>query len=298
MNVEEVIQYMLIGNLHSKKIIYEMTNTNDGKIIYDINQIFLLYSKKWHIKPGNSKVDSYYVFISVERVIMISKSKESFSADQTFELYNKIINDIPELSKMSRWNYVHEKENLKTKITKVIHEFFSNMNTSHRILNTVSFRQGKEIPHKNNTNTNYYDEQAYLKQIRNSLISNNLDFDKFSFNQLMQDDNTSNGNANETLKVSQQKRKKKIIKIIDEHEHEQDKSNLSKSLVRASLLANVNNNTNYPPNPKLAASLLKELDSMIRNISYCKKIIIAFLIIIIIIELIAIPLIINFSYSY
>ena len=293
MNEEEIIQYLLIGNLHSKKIIYEMSNTKDGKIIYDINQIFLLYSKKWHIKPGNSKVDSYCVFISVERIIMISKTKESFSVNQIFELFNKI-NGIPELSKTSKWNYIHEKESLKTKITNAIHEFFNNMNSSHRILNTVSFKS-KEITHKKNRK--YYDEQPYLKQIRNSLISNNLDLDKFSFNQLIQDDNSSNGNANETLKVNQQKRRKRIVKIIDENE--QDKSNLSKSLVRASLIVNnMNSNTNNEPNSKLAISLLKELDSMIKNISYCKKIIIVILILIIIIEIIVIPLIIKVSYSY
>ena len=295
MNVEQIIQYLLIGNLYSKKIIYEMSNTKDGKIIYDINQIFLLYSKKWHIKPGNSKVDSYYVFISVERIIMISKSKESFSVNQNFELFNKLINDIPELSKMSRWNYVHEKENLKAKITNVIHEYFNNMITSRKILNTVSFNKTQDITHKKNTK--YYDEQTYLKQIRNSLISNNLDLDKFSFNQLIPDDDSSNGNANETLKVNQKKRKKKIIKIIDENEHE--KSNMSKSLVRASLIVNnMNRDTNKAPNPKLAINLLKELDSMIKNISYCKKIIIVILVIIIIIEIIVIPLIIKFSYSY
>ena len=295
MNVEEIIQYLLIGNLYSKKIIYEMSNTKDGKIIYDINQIFLLYSKKWHIKPGNSKVDSYNVFISVERIIMISKSKESFSVNQNFELFNKLINDIPELSKMSRWNYVHEKENLKAKITNAIHEYFNNMSTSYKILNTVSFNKTQDITHKKNTK--YYDEQDYLKQIRNSLISNNLDLDKFSFNQLIPDDDSSNGNANETLKVSQKKRKKKIIKIIDENEHE--KSNMSKSLVRASLIVNnMNRDTNKAPNPKLAINLLKELDSMIKNISYCKKIIIVILVIIIIIEIIVIPLIIKFSYSY
>ena len=74
---------------------------------------------------------------------------------------------------------------------------------------------------------------------------------------------------------------------------------MSKSLVRASLIVNnMNSDTNKAPNPKLAINLLQELDSMIRNISYCKKIIIAFLIIIIIIEIIVIPLIIKFSYSY
>ena len=295
MNVEEIIQYLLIGNLYSNKIIYEMSNTKDGKIIYDINQIFLLYSRKWHIKPGNSKVDDYNVFISVERIIMISKSKESFSVNQNFELFNKLINDIPELSKMSRWNYVHEKESLKAKITNVIHEYFNNMNARHKILNTVSFNKTQDISHKKNKK--YYDQQDYLKQIRNSLISNNLDLDKFSFNQLIPDDSSSNGNANETLKVSQKKRKKKIIKIIDENEHE--KSNMSKSLVRASLIVNnMNRDSNKAPNPKLAINLIQELDSMIRNISYCKKIIIVILIIIIIIEIIVIPLIIKFSYSY
>ena len=295
MNVEEEIQYLLIGNLNSKRIIYEMVNTNDGKIIYDINQIFLSYSKKWHIRPENSKVESYYVFISIERIIMISKTKESFSVNQIFELFKKIMNDIPELSKISRWNYLHEKENLKTQITNVIQEYFNNINSNHKILNTVSFNKSNDISHKKSKK--YYDEQAYLKHIRNSLISNNLDLDKFSFNQLIQDNNSTYDNANETLKVKNQRRKKKIVKIIEENE--QDKSNLSKSLVRASLIVNMkNNNTDNAPNPKLVISLLKELDSLIRNISYCKKSIIFIFIIIIIIEIIVIPLIIIFSYSY
>ena len=46
MQVEKVINYLLIGNLLSGKVIYEMSNTIDPKTLYEANLIFNNYQKK------------------------------------------------------------------------------------------------------------------------------------------------------------------------------------------------------------------------------------------------------------
>ena len=40
MEIDKIIQYLLIGNLINGKIIYEMKNTNDINIIYEIKHLF------------------------------------------------------------------------------------------------------------------------------------------------------------------------------------------------------------------------------------------------------------------
>ena len=42
------------------KIIYEMQNTNDFNIIYEIKQLFKTYSLKHNLRQENIKVESYY----------------------------------------------------------------------------------------------------------------------------------------------------------------------------------------------------------------------------------------------
>ena len=295
MEEEKIIQYLLIGNLTSGKVIYEMSNTTDAKTIYDINQIFNTYSKKRHHRPENTKVESYCIMITVERIIMISKVHSNFPYAQNFELFKKIKNSVPELSELSlNWSLVLHKQDLNVKISNAIHEFFTNLNNEQKMMNTISFKRNNSKISSKYTYNNYNDEELNMK-IRNSLISNNRSFDadKFSYTQMIPEkgNNSINDNQNKVRKS-----KKVTIKIIDEN-NEQDKTNASKSLVQSSLLVK-NKNKNPLQSSQMSYGLAREMQNIIWHISCCKKIIMFFLIIIIIAQIVAIPIIIYNSYSY
>ena len=97
MEIDKIIQYLLIGNLINGKIIYEMQNTNDINIIYEIKHLFSTYSIKHNLSQENIKVESYYINISSDKLIMISKTSASFSIEQNLELFEKIKKNIPDL---------------------------------------------------------------------------------------------------------------------------------------------------------------------------------------------------------
>ena len=304
MEIENIIHYLLIGDLTSGKIIYEMSNTIDAKTIYDINQLFNTYYKQHQHRPENTKVDSYYITITIERIIMISKTEENFPFRQNFELFKKIRDSVPEFSQMSlNWNLALNKNNIKTKISDAITDFFNDINyNNQQIVNTISYNKIKSKINKNYSN-NYYNEE---EKIKNSLISNNnrsFDADRFSFTQMIQDKNSTNERhnlrgGNHLDKFN--KNKRISVKIIDENNEE--KTNISKSLIRSSLIVNNNNNNSLNKSglqpAEMSNSLLRELQDLIWQITCCKKIIIFFLIFIIIAQIVVIPIIINNCYSY
>ena len=299
MEIENILHYLLIGDLSTGKILYEMSNTTDAKTIYNISQLFNTYYKQHQHRAENIKVDSYYITITIERIIMISKTNEGFPFKQNFELFKKIKDNVPELSKMSL-----NKNNLKPKISNFIYDFFNELNYNYnnpQIVNTISYNRNKNKINNNYSN-NYYNED---EKIKNSLISNNrsLDADKFSFTQMIQDKSNNSINERYNLRGSNHhnkfnKSKRISIKIIDENN--EDKTNNSKPLIRSSLIVNNNNSLNKSviQPAEMSHSLLQELQNLIWQIACCKKIIIFFLIIIIIAQIILIPIIINNSYSY
>ena len=59
MEIDKIIQYLLIGNLESKIIIYTFQNTDDLNIINTVKQIFSTYSIKDNIIIENTKIESY-----------------------------------------------------------------------------------------------------------------------------------------------------------------------------------------------------------------------------------------------
>ena len=305
MDIENILHYLLIGDLTSGKIIYELSNTTDAKTIYDINQIFNAYNKQHQHRPENTKVDSYYITITIERIIMISKTDENFPFKQNFELFKKIKDRVPELSQMSlNYNLALNKKNIKYKISDAINEFFNDINyNNQQIVNTISYNRNINKINNKNYSNNYYNED---EKIKNSLISNNRSFDadKFSFTQMIQD--KPNNSINERINLRSgnslnkfNKNKKISVKIIDENNEE--KTNISKSLIRSSLIVNNNNNSlnksDIQP-VEMSYSLLRELQNLIWQISCCKKIIIFFLVFIIIAQIVIIPIIINNCYSY
>ena len=296
MEVDQIIQYLLIGNLTTDKVIFEMLNSKDAKTIYDINQIFNTYSKKRHHRPESTKIESYSIMITVERIIMILKTDDTFPFDQNFELFKKIKNKVPELSELN-WSLALQRQDLKEKISNAIDEFFTEYNNNlQKVMNTISFRNNRSKINNIYTN-NYYNEEEMNMKNRNSLISNNRSFDgeKYSFNQLIQEKGNSSNNDKNSLNNKNRLRSKRIsVKMIDEN-NEQDKTNVSKSLIQSSLLVK---NQNKLQTSQIPNSLLRELENIIWHITCCKKFILFFLIIIIIAQIIAIPIIIYCSYSY
>jgi hypothetical protein len=301
MQAEQIIQYLLIGNLNSGKVIYEMSNTTDPKTIFDINQIFNTYFRQKQHRIENTRIESYYLTITIERNIMISKTSDSFPFEQNFELFKKIKEGVPELSKISlNWNlYIHKKK-LNKKITYIIHEYFKSLNNNQLIMNTISFKKNNSKINRKFTN-NYYNEEEMNMRFKNNLINNSKSFDadKNSLNQLIEDKPINNFDKNEI--PNKNKTKKISINIIDDN-NEQDKTNISKSLIQSSLLIkngiNIRNSLNSLQTSQISKGLLRDLQNLIWNISCCKKVIMVFLVLIIIAQIIAIPLIINYSYSY
>ena len=90
------IQYLLIGDVSSNKIITEFsTNNNSHQIKKEINQIFVKICKTQHKKYNErnkimSKDSIYYYTIEEPNIIFIILVEEEYSEDLVFELIDKI----------------------------------------------------------------------------------------------------------------------------------------------------------------------------------------------------------------
>lgn len=300
MLAEKIIHYLLIGNLTSGKIIYEKSNKSDPKAIYDINQIFNTYHKQQHHKPENIKIDDYYVMITLQRIIMISKTDEYFPFKQNFELFKKINDGIPELSEMSHnWNLSLHKKTLNTKISEKISEFFKELNSNQKIMNTISFKKNKNTINKIYTN-NYYNEEQMNMRIRKSLISglnnNIIDGDKYSYKKAIQD--KSNRSISSNNDRSNKILNNKISSRMIDDTNDQEKININRSLIQSNIIINNNKIEELKQINQIPFGILREIQDIIWHISCCKKIIIFVLVLIIIAQIIIIPVIIYNSYSY
>ena len=314
MEVEKIIHYILIGNLVSGKIIYEMTNIIGPKVLYEANLIFSSFQKKKH-HSQNTKINSFTVSIFIDNIIMIMKTDELYPIERNFDLFKKIKKSVPNLYELSLdWNLNLYKQSLSEKITKIIYDYFSDLNSSRKILNTVSYikndingiieeesdenKMESSVSSKNsNSNNNNKNKK------RNSLISSN-DGDKISL---------SNIKLDKTVYVKERKSKifdknnannksKRIsVKMIDDNEN--NKTNMYKSLIQSSSLVRINNNENDKMRNTMREShmtnkYVSDLKNIVTNISCCKRFIIFFIVLVIIIQVVAIPLIILYSYSY
>lgn len=102
-----------------------------------------------------------------------------------------------------------------------------------------------------------------------------------------------------SIKKNDNKSKKISVKMIDEME---DKTNMYKSLIQSSSLVKINNGINNlnksMKDSRMAEKYANDLKKIVTKITCCKKVIFFFIILIIIIQVIAIPLIIKFCYSF
>ena len=101
--------------------------------------------------------------------------------------------------------------------------------------------------------------------------------------------------------IDNNKSKRISVKMIDDNEN--NKTNMYKSLIQSSSLVRINNNENDKMRNTMREShmtnkYVSDLKNIVTNISCCKRFIIFFIVLVIIIQVVAIPLIILYSYSY
>jgi hypothetical protein len=297
MEVKKIIKYLLIGNLSSGKVIYEMSNTTNPKTIYDINQIFNNYYKEQYFRQENMKIEGYYMTITFERIFMIAKTDESFPFEKNFEVFKKIKERVPELS-----NIYQSKDNLSSKIKSSIYEYFNTLNKDKQFVNSISTKRNKSKFFRMKTNR-YYNEEEINMKMKSSLISNSRSFevDKLSGGRMIQDKENSIRDNNIKQRNKNIKNQKVSINLIDDNSWK-DKTIGNKSLkpLNQSNLIVGNNNKRLQMQSSTAMNnnLIRELENLIWQITCCKKIIFIILIIIIIAQIIVIPIIIKKSYSY
>ena len=244
---------------------------------------------------------------------MIMRADDLYPIERIFDLFKKIRITVPNLYELSLdWNLNLYKQSINEKITKIIYEYFSDLNSSRKILNTVSYNKNdindiiEEESDENKKDSSVSSKNSQNKKNkRNSLISSN-DGDIISLSNIKLDKtvyikekkskifNKTHDNA---------KNKKMSVKMIDDNED--NKTNMYRSLIQSSSLIKINNNNN--DTNKLRNSMresqmtnkyVNDLKNIVSNISCCKRVIIFFIVLIIIIQLVVIPLIILYSYSY
>jgi hypothetical protein len=281
MEIEKVLKYLLIGNLNTGKIIYEMKNIEDLSIIFQIKSLFSTYSSKKNLKQQNLKMGSFYINISLEKLIMISETDINFPMDQNIRLFEKIRRSVPEINKFSlKTNSYEEMHNITSKITNVIFDFFQYININKQIVSESYFKiKTKNILKRtgssnNNKKLNFKNNNNILIAPENSKI---MDIDKSSTRQIMD---------GEIKNIVIEKNK-----VIDP---QNEKLNNNKELDNANIIDDDKiidkyNYTNY---------LLKELKNELKKIAFCRRCIIFILILIGIIQVVSIPLIILKTYSY
>ena len=312
MEVEKIIHYILIGNLLSKKVIYEMSNTIDPKTIYEANLIFSNYQKRKH-HSINTKIESFTVSIFIDNIIMIIKTDTLYPIERNFELFKKIKNSVPNLYELSLdWNLNLYKQNISEKITKIIYEYFNDMNNSRKILNTVSYIKNdisdiieeESDENKKDSSISSKNSKKNKKDKRNSLISSSIDEDKFSFNNVKLDKTLYvKGGKSKIFKNDENNKSKKMsVKMIDDNED--NKTNMYRSLIQSSSLVRISNNNdinktrNKQRESHLTNKYINDIKNIVWKISCCKKVILFFIILIILAQVVIIPLIIKYSYSY
>ena len=258
-----------------------MKNIEDLNIIFQIKNLFSTYSSNKNIKQQNLKVGSFYINISLEKIMMISETDINFPMEKNIKLFEKIRRGAPEINKFSlKTNSYEEIHNITSKITNIIFDFFQYININKQIVKESYFKIKTKYPLKNsvsnnnNKKINFKDNNNILIAPENSKI---VDNDKSSTRQIM-DGEIKNIVIEKNKVIDPQNEKLNKNKKLDDTNIIDDDKIIDKYNYR-----------NY---------LLKELQNELKKIAYCRRCIIFILILIVIIQVLTIPLIILKTYSY
>ena len=159
------IQYLLIGNIDTNKIITEYSSSsNANEIKKEINQIFSKLSKsqskKYNERNKISSKDSiYYYIIEKPNLIFIILVDEEYPEDTVFELLEKI----------------QQKE-----ITKMINEETNQLNPEGRVelKNIIDIYQKKNSEENDDNNDNIMNNKNIKENNEKSNINLKVDLDK------------------------------------------------------------------------------------------------------------------------
>ena len=289
MEIENIIQYLLIGNLITGKIIYEMKNTSETKIINKIKNFFESYKMKLNLTQDNINVESYYINISLEKLIMISKTNANFSIEQSFELFENIIKNAPLLEKYQKKPRKKNKmQDLETRITNIIYDFFQYINANKQIISEAYFQNKSKfiINNFNRNNNTKIIKPRIINKVVTEEKNKSIDINKSSTREIINSRNIIN--------------KKNIEQIVlnPKVEEEDDINNITKFFYQ-SRKHNINNNNNI--NILTTGNQSTNTINFQKNtkkISKYKKFMILIICFIILIQIVAIPLIIINTYSY
>ena len=320
MDIEKIIEYLLIGNLVTQKIIYEMQNTDNLNIIYEVKQLFITYSMKHNSRQENTKIQSYYINISLDRIIMISKTDTNFSIEQNLELFEKIKRNVPNLASYplkdnNKKQKKIQKQNLESKITNIIFDYFQYINANKQVITEAYFKHKQKIIlnqiHKNN-NDNNNRKKIKINNIIKLENDKNKDIDKSSTRDIIKSGvNTNNIIYPNNIKINiknennlinddskEKNNKKKELGLEQKKEEiEEDYSSVIKSIYKSHNLIRMYENENRNI---IDSHRISTLNSMRVNKKMSKNKCFVFLIIciVILVQVISIPLIIINSYSY
>ena len=241
---------------------------------------------------------------------MIIKTDDLFPIERCFDLFKIIKKSIPNLQELSQdFNINLYKQSLKEKISKIIHDFFNEINNSRKIQNNINYIKNdvnniiEEESDESNKDSSISSKNSKNYKKSNSLISRTMDVDKFSFNSIKLDKTLyAKKNNSKIFKKEKDNNKKISVKLIDDNE--ENKTNMYRSLIQSSSLVKIDNNNDiYKSKIRLNESQMtnkyvNDLKNIVSKITCCKKFIIFIIILVIIIQVVVIPIIIKYSYSY
>ena len=301
MEIEKIIEYLLIGNLRSQTIIYELQNTDDINIVNEVKLLFAIYIDKINLKEESTKVESYYINISSDKIIMIAKTNISFTPEQNSELFeriNKFALD-PKSSRLKMWR--RKKLSLSAKITNLIYDYFQYINANKQVISEAHFKLGSK-------SQNNVSKKMNFKYNNNSLISldntRNIDVDKSSTRQIINGSINNNNNMN-NINISDDKTEVVNIKvnypsnnIYNNNRYKNKGNNLILNDNKDLDNTNISKSSNILPNNNSNNYSIKASQKGKMKISWKRVIIIFILVLIVLIIIGSIYLIIINSYSY
>ena len=300
MEIEKIIEYLLIGNLRSQTIIYELQNTDDINIVNEIKLLFAIYIDKINLKEESTKVESYYINISSEKIIMIAKTNISFTLEQNTELFeriNKYALD-PKSSRLKMWR--RKKLSLSAKITNLIYDYFQYINANKQVISEAHFKIGAKSQNNASKKMNF-------KYNNNSLINldntRNIDVDKSSTRQII--NGSINNNNMNNINISDDKTEVVNIKvnypsnnIYNNNRYKNKGNNLILNDNKDLNNTNISKSSNIMKNNNSNNYSIKASQKGKMKISWKRVIIIFILVLIVLIIIGSIYLIIINSYSY
>ena len=180
-----ILYYLLISNLHPKKIIFELINTKDRETYIEAQEILGIFMNKKNLDIERIKIDSrqnpFHIYISNEELIFLSYSNQKqITSDQIFQLFDEInyylLNNLKErIYEGESFLMEDEKEDIKGTINRFIGDILS-MKTIDSYIgsgDTENEREILKVDSKFDTIEEKKSENKSIEEISNNKNSDN-----------------------------------------------------------------------------------------------------------------------------